>query len=123
MRDLHLLDAYRMTDKATVDYFGSAGDSTCGCFQIPSVIDKASLLIIASSGEGWEHVSVSRNNRAPNWPEMSQIKRTFFRGDEWVVQFHPAEQDYVNCHPYCLHLWRPIDGVFPRPPSILVGPH
>ena len=23
------------------------------------------------------------------------------------MQLHPAEQEYINQHPYCLHLWRP----------------
>jgi hypothetical protein len=39
-----------------------------------------------------------------------------------VVQFHPPKSQYVNCHPYCLHLWRNKNQEVILPPSILVGP-
>lgn len=84
------------------------------------------LVIIASDGvgdnKGWEHVSVSMKNRCPNWPEMNFVKELFWEDDECVMQLHPPKKDYVNCHPYCLHLWRPIDDEIPRPPPLLVGP-
>jgi hypothetical protein len=70
----------------------------------------------------WEHVSVSRERRIPNWEEMCFGKRLFWDDDECVVQFHPPKSDYVNCHPRCLHLWRPVGGGFPTPPSMLIGP-
>ena len=40
--------------------------------------------------------------------------------DETVVQYHPPKSDYVNNHPYCLHLWRPHSQEIPRPPKIFV---
>jgi hypothetical protein len=39
-----------------------------------------------------------------------------------VMQLHPARVDYINFHPHCLHLWRPVDATIPLPPSCLVGP-
>lgn len=36
-------------------------------------------------------------------------------------QYHPPKSAYVNNHPNCLHLWRPIGIEMPRPPSIMVG--
>lgn len=71
-------------------------------------------------GEKWEHVSVS-GRRLPNWDEMCFVRRLFWGEEGWVVQFHPPEDEYVNHHPRCLHLWR-YKGSFPTPPSILVGP-
>lgn len=71
---------------------------------------------------GWEHVSVSTDRRCPNWPEMSFVKDLFWEPEETVVQFHPPQSEYVNHHPYCLHLWRPIDAIIPLPPSFSVGP-
>ena len=83
----------------------------------------ADLKIIASSeGMGWEHVSVSLKNRCRNWPEMSFVKGLFWEDEEAVMQLHPPKSDYVNCHPYCLHLWRPLDAIIPLPSSIMVGP-
>lgn len=82
----------------------------------------AELKIISGAGMGWEHVSVSLRNRCPNWPEMSFVKGLFWEDEEAVMQLHPPKSDYINCHPYCLHLWRPLDAVIPLPPSIMVGP-
>jgi hypothetical protein len=77
--------------------------------------------VIASDGEGWEHVSVSCPDRCPTWGEMCFIKSKFWHEDETVIQYHPAKSNYVNMHPYCLHLWKPIGVTLPLPPSILVG--
>jgi hypothetical protein len=85
------------------------------------------LKIIASDGhdalaQGWEHVSVSCSRRTPTWAEMCFVKNQFWGPDECVVQFHPEEKNYVNHHPYCLHLWKSKTKVFPIPPTFLVGP-
>jgi hypothetical protein len=80
------------------------------------------LKIVSSDGEGWEHVSVSTEHRTPNWAEMCFVKDLFWSEDECVVQFHPPKSQYINCHPYCLHLWKPRGITLPQPPSILVGP-
>lgn len=122
MRNLRLLDAYRRTDRAVVEFYGWAGDETGGVFEVPSPIDKASLLVIASNGEGWDHVSVSRTNRCPNWIEMDHIKRLFFRDDEVAMQLHVANKDHISIHPNCLHIWRPHDATIPLPHKIFVGP-
>jgi hypothetical protein len=87
---------------------------------------KLFVACIASDGGGWEHVSVSvRENgkpRTPTWSEMCSIKNLFWDEEDCVMQLHPPRSDYVNCHPNTLHLWRPVDGEIPRPPSIMVGP-
>lgn len=72
----------------------------------------------AVPGGGWEHVSVTKNNgkRCPTWDEMCAIKAMFFEPDEVVMQLRPSEKDYVNIHPYCLHLWRPVGQDIPLPP-------
>lgn len=40
--------------------------------------------------------------------------------DERVMQFHPPKSEYINNHPYCLHLWKPVDTEIPHPPMICV---
>jgi hypothetical protein len=77
--------------------------------------------VIASDGEGWEHVSVSFPGRVPTWQEMCQAKDIFWNAEDRVVQYHPPESEYINDHPFVLHLWRPIDQDLPAPPMILVG--
>lgn len=121
MRNLHQLDQYRDVQTATKLY-GFAGDHETGIFRVPSPIDRRELAVIASSGMGWDHVSVSRSNRCPNWTEMDFIKRLFFQDDETAMQLHVPADDHVNVHGYCLHLWRPLDVPIPRPPSVMVGP-
>jgi hypothetical protein len=93
-----------------------------GAYEIPSPIDGASLMVIVSWGLGWDHVSVSRTNRCPNWPEMEHVKHLFFRDTETAMQLHVPRSDHINRHPNCLHLWRPQRAEIPRPPGILVGP-
>jgi hypothetical protein len=121
MRDLRLLDAYRLRGDRVRELYGWDGDETCGAFMMPSPIDRGDLVIIASSGTGWDHVSVSRKNRCPNWQEMEHVKRAFFQDHETAMQLHVPPDDHVNMHPTTLHLWRPQDIEIPRPPSILVG--
>lgn len=69
----------------------------------------------------WEHVSISTQTRCPTWEEMCFVKDLFWDEEDCVVQYHPPKSDYINCHPRCLHLWRPIGLEIPRPPKILVG--
>jgi len=119
MQNLRLLDQYRLSMR---EVYGYDGDATCGAFSIPSKIDGQHLRVIASAGEGWDHVSVSRADRCPNWPEMEQIKRLFFKDDEVAMQLHVPPSEHINFHPYCLHLWRPHDAKIPMPPDWMVGP-
>jgi hypothetical protein len=79
------------------------------------------VFVIASDGEGWEHVSVSRKDRCPIWEEMCQVKDLFWDDEDVVMQFHVPSKDHVNNHPYCLHLWRPKGVNVLRPDRIMVG--
>ena len=86
--------------------------------------DKASrchLNFILSWGAGFEHCSVSLPTRCPSWEQMCSIKETFWKDDECCMQLHPPKSNYVNNHPYCLHIWRPINQEIPQPPSLMVG--
>jgi hypothetical protein len=82
------------------------------------------LFAIASDQGGWEHVSVSVavNNRCPTWEEMAEVAALFWDKEDTVIQFRPPASDYVNCHRYCLHWWRPTHADLPRPPVWMVGP-
>lgn len=90
-----------------------------GFFLVPFQLQILRCLI--SDGEGWEHVSVSLKHRCPNWEEMCFVKSVFFDAEECVMQLHPPQSEWVNNHPNCLHLWRPVETAIPKPPQILVG--
>jgi len=121
MRNLNDLNQFRDRSRDVIAIYGGYGDDSCGRFFLMSPIDKAFMCVIASSGEGWDHVSVSRKNRVPNWIEMEFIKRAFFLPHEVAVQFHVAESDHINNHVNCLHLWRPLHYDFVLPPAWMVG--
>ena len=114
----HVPNKYRVRTghMGSTDAIGNAG-----AFRIPRRAGEAPLNVIASDGEGWEHVSVSLPARCPTWHEMCRAKALFWDADDCVIQYHPPESDYVNNHDYCLHLWRPVSGEIPRPPRWMVG--
>ena len=122
----HVPEQFRMTIAGSPWADPCGVNTNNGAFQVPYSHGKKPVLlrIIASDGAGWEHVSVSLPHRTPTWDEMCFIKELFWDDDDVVVQYHPARKDYVNLHPYCLHLWRPLpsQGELPVPESILVGP-
>ncbi len=76
--------------------------------------------VVFSWGRGWEHVSVSYPNRCPTWEEMCRVKNIFWNENECVIEYHPPKSDYVNNHPYCLHLWRKVGENFELPPREFV---
>jgi len=115
----HVPEKYRVTTgtmKSTEDYGNN------GCFIIDSLRLKKPLKTIASDGLGWEHVSVSvpSSPRTPNWTEMCFIKNLFWDEDDCVMQLHPPESEWINDHPFTLHLWRPIGVDIPRPNTKMV---
>jgi hypothetical protein len=103
-------------------------DGNNGTFMIESPEPGWRLALIASDGEGWEHVSVHayRNQgspmRTPTWKEMNYVKDLCWDGEDVVMQLHPRKSEYVNCHPHVLHLWRPTAATIPTPPAEFVGP-
>jgi hypothetical protein len=121
VRNLLLLNVYRDVSKEVVAHFGNTGDETCGAFLVPSPLDRAAMRVIASADEGWDHVSVSRANRCPNWQEMEHVKRLFFKDDETAMQLHVPVSDHISVHPNCLHLWRCQSQPIPMPPKWMVA--
>lgn len=107
--------------RVLLGHYGSCNDDPYGAFNLigPCGI---MLRVLATDGEGgvlpevWEHVSVSTERRPPNWQEMSWIKELFFEDEDCVMQLHPPKSQYINCHPFTLHLWRPRDLTIPMPP-------
>jgi len=102
----------------------SIHDGNNGVFFLRSLKLKRPLRTIVSDGGGWEHVSVSLADRCPTWDEMCFIKNMFWDEDDLVIQFHPPKSEYVNCHKYCLHLWRKTNtnNFCETPPKLFVGP-
>ena len=94
------------------------GDRSNGYLVIP----KRQMKIVFSNGGDWEHVSISHPDRCPTWDEMEDVKRRFWSPGDTVMQLHVPVAEHRNCHPYCLHLWRPLKALIPLPPAGFVAP-
>ena len=96
-----------------------------GLFILPINRRPGGFIVIASDGMGWEHISISvRENgksRTPTWDECCRMKAIFWDEEDCVIQYHPPKSEYINNHPNCLHLWRPVGIDIPMPPKIMVG--
>lgn len=106
--------------------FGQYGND--GLFDVPhQKISNYFYLLIISNGDGWDHVSVSLYStertvtRCPTWEEMCFVKELVFDDEVPAMQLHPKKSEYVNNHPYCLHLWRPHHCEIPTPDPLMVG--
>jgi len=120
MRDPNCFNKYRKTHPQL-----GPGDNEGGYCIVPLVINgkithQMAANVIFSTGDGWDHVSISLPDRCPTWEEMILIKDIFFKEDEIAIEYHPAKSRYVNNHPFCLHLWRPQLVKFPIPPQWMV---
>ncbi len=134
---LSRLEKYRLTGPGKGPPVSDASYGRNGLFFLPPEVvgrkntkDRLSLIISDAVGwddqtlgpRRWEHASVSWPDRCPTWPEMCRIKSMLFDEDEVVFQLHPATNQYVSYHRYCLHLWKPLDERIPLPPLETLGP-
>jgi len=81
---------------------------------------RGALIVLVSvaayeDGRVWLHISVSGNARPgkfylPSWEELARVKNDFIGKDRHAYQVLPPEAEYVNIHPYVLHLWSTYDG-------------
>jgi hypothetical protein len=101
---------------------GSEAGSTWGYFEVSR---RYGIMRIISSGVDmeflWEHVSVSFSDHVPSWEDMQFVKEMFWDAEETVVQFHPRKSEYINHHPYVLHLWKRVGQNYSLPPKELIA--
>lgn len=70
---------------------------------------------------GWEHLTISGQNKVPDWNVMCKVKDIFWDDEECCIEYHPRKSQYVNNNETCLHIWKPIGVELPEPPTILLG--
>jgi hypothetical protein len=58
----------------------------------------------------WLHLSVSRPDRLPSWEDLRETKNTLLGAEKVAIQLLPRESEYVNAHPFTLHLWHCLEG-------------
>ena len=77
------------------------------------------LLVLASAGimrdgREWLHVSFSRKSRLPSYDDLQLVKREFIGNDKKAIMVFPEQENYVNIHPNCLHLWYSAENPIPE---------
>ena len=113
MKNLRKLDKFRVEINHPFFHVPEKDKHKEGVFQINSNSSRYS--VIASTGEGWDHVSISGEYSLPTHEVMADVKGRFFNDGEVAVEYHPLKKDYVNNHPNCLHIWRPTEQKIPTP--------
>lgn len=104
-----------------IDFIKSREVATFTQHRIPDCSDfcyfdrNKALLVICSGrveedGKRWIHVSCSRRGRLPSWDDLKKVKHVFLGREAKAIQILPPEDQYVNFHPYVLHLWTCLDG-------------
>jgi len=58
----------------------------------------------------WLHLSVSRPDRLPSWDDLRETKNTLLGKEKVAIQLLPKESEYINAHPFTLHLWHCLEG-------------
>jgi hypothetical protein len=76
-------------------------------------------------GRIWIHASAcgrtgTRAWYLPTFEDLKRVKHDFVGEDRWAYQVFPSAKDYVNQHPYVLHLYALMDGS-PALPDFTMG--
>jgi hypothetical protein len=75
--------------------------------------DKMKVIATCSrelDGKAWLHVSLSYPKRMPSYADMKEIKTMFIGPCAVAYELFPPETELINAHPYCRHLWSPMEG-------------
>lgn len=76
--------------------------------------NRTGLMVIISccveaDEKNWIHLSVSKRKQYPSWDELVQVKELFLGKDSLAIQVLPPRVEWVNFHPFCLHLYQCLD--------------
>jgi hypothetical protein len=52
------------------------------------------------------HVSLALPDKLPKWDQIKAIRNYFFPKTVDVMMVLPQERDYINVHPFAMHLWQ-----------------
>jgi hypothetical protein len=70
---------------------------------------KTGMNVIESSehhdGRTWYHVSFSFPDHLPTYGDLQLVRKCFIGEDHTALQIFPPKAEYVNHHPYYLHLY------------------
>jgi hypothetical protein len=72
------------------------------------------MLIVASAAieddnAVWVHISLSYPGKLPTWDDIKGVRNVILGSNRWAYQVLPPDDQSINIHPYCLHIWAPWD--------------
>lgn len=73
------------------------------------VFQKGELRIIVSLDAGLWHISISHPSRLPTYEELKEARYVFAPDNIYMAQIFPPQDQFINVHPYCLHLYQLSD--------------
>jgi hypothetical protein len=62
-------------------------------------------ILYVTRDDGLLHLSISRKDRLPSYDELKAARYQFMADVPYVAQLFPPQEDFVNVHEHCLHLW------------------
>jgi hypothetical protein len=71
---------------------------------------------------GLWHLSISHEERLPAWEEIKWVRYQFCPKDIMMAMILPPEDQYVNLHENCFHLWQLKVEEMPKKKSKIVLP-
>lgn len=63
------------------------------------------LTVFVSIDHGKWHLSVAHPSRLPTYEELKRCRYKYTPDKKYMAQIFPPKKEFVNFHPYCLHLW------------------
>ena len=60
---------------------------------------------VGANGSPRWHLSISHPARLPSYEELKAARYKFLPDDIYVAQIFPPQSEFVNLHPYCIHLY------------------
>jgi len=63
------------------------------------------LTLIVAIEDGRWHMSIAHPNRDPTWIEIRDARYQFIPDEAHMAMILPPEEEYVNAHEHCFHLW------------------
>lgn len=91
----------------SVESFGEFGRKYVHNLTFQSVILSVSE---EADGRVWAHLSTAFPSRLPTWGDLRKAKDLFLGEEARAIQVLPPKSEWVNIHPYCLHLFVCLDG-------------
>lgn len=76
--------------------------------------DNSGMSVIISGelheSKKWAHLSFARKTRLPSYADMIRVKHVFLGDDKKALMVLPGIDEWVNIHPFCLHLYHCLDN-------------